>query len=161
MKICCNGKSILPVEKGKTIKGITNPLKLIAQYKFDKSIYDNLIPEFNPEFTNYEIVDEYLDTEDIVTTSTETIMIMNYDAEPDEYGILTTEYEVENVNTFSAENIVTRSIYSTDLPTLIRFGAGGSETPKTLCVLEVLYLNTSNVTNMSPQLLFTYSIMRK
>lgn len=34
---------------------------IIAQYKFDKSIYANLIPEFNPEFTNYEIVDEYLD----------------------------------------------------------------------------------------------------
>ena len=70
---------------------------LIAQYKFDKSIYDNLIPEFNSEFTNYEIVDEYLDTEDIVTTTTETMMIMDYDAEPDEYGILTTEYEVENI----------------------------------------------------------------
>ena len=123
---------------------------LIVQYKFDKSIYDNLIPEFNTEFTNYEIIDEYLDTEDIVTTSTETIMIMNYDAEPDEYGILTTEYEVENVSTFSAENIVTRSIYSDELPTIIRFGNSKDmdETPKTLCVLEILYLNTNNVTDM-------------
>lgn len=85
---------------------------LIVQYKFDKSIYDNLIPEFNTEFTNYEIVDEYLDTEDIIITSTETMMLMNYDAKPDEYGVLTTEYEVENINTFSAENIVTRSIYN-------------------------------------------------
>ena len=74
------------------------------------------------EFTDYKIVDEYLDTEDIVTTSTETMMIMNYDAEPDEYGILTTEYEVENTSTFSAENIVTRSIYSSELPTMIKFG---------------------------------------
>jgi hypothetical protein len=81
-----------------------------------------LIPEFNAEFTNYEIVDEYLDTEDIVTTSTETMMLMNYDAEPDEYGVLTTEYEVENISTFAAENIVTRNIYSYELPTKMTFG---------------------------------------
>ena len=75
---------------------------MVAQYKFDKSIYDNLIPEFNAEFTNYEIVDEYLDTEDIVITSTETMLLMNYDAEPDEYGILTTEYEVEHISELEA-----------------------------------------------------------
>ena len=124
---------------------------IIAQYKFDKSIYDNLIPEFNPEFTNYEIVDEYLDTEDIVATSMETMLLMDYNAEPDEYGILTAEYKIENVNTFSSENIVTRTIYSNELPTLMRFGnpdtsgeTGDSNRYNSL--LEVLYLASSEIT---------------
>ena len=84
MKIFFQGKAISPIGstktlKGKTAKEIIDPSKrLIALYKFDKSIYENLIPEFNAEFTNYEIVDQYLDTEDIVTTTTETIMIMDY-----------------------------------------------------------------------------------
>ena len=124
---------------------------IIAQYKFDKSIYDNLIPEFNPEFTNYEIVDEYLDTEDIVATSLETMLLMDYNAEPDEYGILTAEYKIENVNTFSSENIVTRTIYSNELPTLMRFGnpdtsgeTGDSNRYNSL--LEVLYLASSEIT---------------
>ena len=34
---------------------------LIAQYKFDKSIHENLIPIFNTEFINYDIVDESSD----------------------------------------------------------------------------------------------------
>lgn len=119
---------------------------LIAQYKFDKSLYDNLIPEFSVEFTNYEIVDEYLDTEDIMVTSTETMMIMEYDAEPDEYGVLTTEYDVENISTFNAENIVTRSIYSDSLPTQMRFGSTASSGSNSL--LEILYLNTSELTAM-------------
>lgn len=119
---------------------------LIAQYKFDKSLYDNLIPEFSVEFTNYEIVDEYLDTEDIMVTSTETMMIMKYDAEPDEYGVLTTEYDVENISTFNAENIVTRSIYSDGLPTQMRFGSTASIGSNSL--LEILYLNTSELTAM-------------
>jgi surface protein len=123
----------------------------IAEYKFDKSIYANLIPEFNAEFTNYEIVDEYLDTEDIVATSMETMLLMDYNAEPDEYGILTTEYEVENVNTFSAENIVTRSIYSSELPTMMRFGnsdSGNTGMPaKYKSIINVLYINTKNLLN--------------
>lgn len=97
MKILYKGKQVNSYRKEISITPQTSPVyipKLIAQYKFDKSIYENLVPEFNAEFTSYEIVDEYLDTEDIVTTTTETMMIMNYDAEPDEYGILTTEYEV-------------------------------------------------------------------
>ena len=152
MKIFYKGKLVSSYGKGKKMEGRTTKYNgnLIAKYKFDKSIYDNLIPEFNAEFTNYKIVDEYLDTEDIVTTNTETITIMSYDAEPDEYGILTTEYEVENVSTFSAENIVTRSIYSTDLPTLIRFGTNwdtdnisGLQHPG-LSVLEIKYINVDS-----------------
>ena len=42
--------------------------RLIAQYKFDKNIYENLIPEFNSEFTNYELIDEYLDMEENIVT---------------------------------------------------------------------------------------------
>ena len=121
--------------------------QLVAQYKFDKSIYDNFIPEFNTEFTNYEIVDEYLDTEDIMTTSTETMMLFNSDSVPDEYGVLTTEYEIENISTFNAENITTRSIYSDNLPTKMRFGSiDGSGGINSL--LEVLCLNTSELTAM-------------
>ena len=52
---------------------------LIAQYKFDKSIHENLIPIFNTEFINYDIIDE------------------------------------------PSDNIIIRSIYSTDLPTTISF----------------------------------------
>lgn len=115
----------------------------IARYKFDKSIYDNLIPEFNVEFTNFEIVDEYLDTDDIVTSSTETMMLMSYDAEPDEYGVLTTEHEIESLNTFSAENIITRSIYSTELPTFINFNIDGKS-----ALLEIDHLNVNNITDM-------------
>ena len=96
---------------------------------------------------NYEIVDEYLDTEDIMTTSTETMMLFNSDSKPDEYGVLTTEYEIENISTFSAGNIVTRSIYSNSLPTKMKFGSvDGSGGINSL--LEVLYLNTSELTAM-------------
>jgi surface protein len=121
---------------------------LIAQYKFDKSIYDNLIPEFNAEFTNYEIEDEYLDTEDIVVSSTETMMLMSYDAEPDEYGILTTEYEVENVNTFSAENIVTRYIYNNNLPTLMKFGSKSGGSDSAYALIELTYAKVDELTTM-------------
>ena len=33
-------------------------MSIIAKYKFDSSIYADLIPEFNAEFTNYNITDE-------------------------------------------------------------------------------------------------------
>ena len=123
MRIFYNGRFINPKSgKGNSIKCLTSKKRLIAKYKFDKSIYENLIPEFNTGFTDYEIVDEYLDTVNMINTTTETIMLMNYNAEPDEYGVLTTEYEIETVNEFLAENIVTRSIYSNELPTMIRFG---------------------------------------
>ena len=117
--------------------------QLIARYKFDKSIYDNLIPEFSVEFINFEIVDEYLDTNDIVTTRTETMMLMSYDAEPDEYGVLTTESEIESLKTFSAENIITRSIYSSELPTFISFNNDGKSS-----LLEIDHLNINNITDM-------------
>ena len=125
---------------------------LIAKYKYDRSIYENLIPEFNAGFTNYEIVDEYLDTEDIITTNTKITLLRDYSAEPDEYGVLTTEYEVETTSEFKAENIVTRSIYSNKLPTLMRFGANNTgewtdTDARANSLLSVLYLN-ANLTTM-------------
>ena len=73
--------------------------QLIVKYKFNKSIYENLIPEFNDGFTNYEIVDENIDS-----------------------------------------GIVTRSIYSDDLPTSINFTSQTS-------LVEVNYLNSSELTS--------------
>ena len=35
---------------------------IIAKYKFNQNIYENFIPEFNSEFTNYTITDE-IDTD--------------------------------------------------------------------------------------------------
>lgn len=69
MKIFYKGKLVSSYGKGKKMEGRTKKYNgiLIAKYKFDKSIYDNLIPEFNAEFTDYKIIDEYLDTENIVT----------------------------------------------------------------------------------------------
>ena len=33
-------------------------MSIIAKYKFNQTIYENFIPEFNGEFTNYTITDE-------------------------------------------------------------------------------------------------------
>ena len=37
-------------------------MSIIAKYKFDQTIYENFIPEFNSEFTDYTITDE-IDTD--------------------------------------------------------------------------------------------------
>ena len=87
---------------------------IVAKYKFDGSVYADLIPEFNEEFTDYNITDE-----------------------------------VEG-------NIITRTIESDSLPTSMRFGcntdsgAGYSKevTNKELCLLEILDMDTSNLTTM-------------
>ena len=41
----------------------------VAQYKFDKSIYDNLIPAFNEDYINYNVVDESSDNNQIISRS--------------------------------------------------------------------------------------------
>ena len=63
--------NVSEVNAGGLVNSNWKVTSLIAQYKFDKSIYDNLIPEFNAEFANYTIEDEYLDAENenIVTRS--------------------------------------------------------------------------------------------
>ena len=144
-------KSQVDISTAESKYWIVTDKQLIAQYKFDKSIYANLIPEFNAGFTDYEIVDEYLDTVNMINTTTGTIMLMDYNAEPDEYGVLTTEYEVETTSEFLAENIVTRSIYAKELPYFINFGCSesnftGVDLSKEQSLLEVIYLNVSNLT---------------
>ena len=150
MKIFYNGKCIKAVLEGKVMESKSKGM-LIAKYKFDKSICDNLIPEFNTKFTNYEIVDEYLDTEDITTISTETILMFNSDSKPDEHGVLTTEYEVETPVLINAGDIVTRSIYSNELPTKMTFGydqdTSYSNATIASSLLSVISINCSKLVN--------------
>lgn len=42
---------------------------LIAQYKFNKTINENLIPAFNEDYINYNVVDESSDNKDIISRS--------------------------------------------------------------------------------------------
>lgn len=81
---------------------------LVTQYKFDNSIHGDLIPEFNEEFTEYEVVDDNIE-----------------------------------------ENITTRSIYSTELPTMLRFCERHEFDPRPESLLEVMHINTNNITDMS------------
>jgi surface protein len=90
--------------------------KIIADYRFNKAVYENYLPQFNSEFTNYRVADS------------------------------------------TAENIVTRKVISTDLPTMIRFGidcssdnieAGASSTSREQSLLEVRKVNMDNVNNVA------------
>lgn len=136
LRLFYNGKCIKAMSKGKTIESKSKGI-LIAKYKFDCSKAD-LFPEFNEGF-EYTFVDEQVDERDVMSIDRETVTVMTYDAEPDEYGILTTEYEVETPVLINAGDIITRSIYSNDLPTKVRF-----ENCEGL--LELLYLNISKLT---------------
>ena len=83
---------------------------VICKYKYDSSVYTDLIPEFNSGYSGYVITDE-----------------------------------VE-------ENIITRTIESSSLPTLMRFGRiwveGESSTDnRTDSLLEVLDMNTRELTS--------------
>ena len=84
---------------------------IICKYKFDSSIYNNLIPEFNSGYTGYAVSDT-----------------------------------VDG-------NIVTRTIECDVLPTLMSFGqvyvSGEVQQDYTRCLLEVLDMNTSELTNCS------------
>ena len=53
--------------------------------------------------------------------------------------------EVKNPST---ENIIVRSIYANELPTLMRFGAAGSSNSRSQSLLEVNYVNTDNLDTM-------------
>ena len=119
MKLFSNGRCIKAISEGKTIESKSKGI-LIAKYKFDCS-KANLFPEFNEGF-EYVFVDEQIDERDVMSVNRETVTVMTYDAEPDEYGILTTEYEVETPALINAGDIVTRSIYSNELPTKMTFG---------------------------------------
>ena len=114
MKIFHKGKLISPYGKGKKMEGrAKSNRRLIAQYKFDNTLYD-LIPEFNDGFI--------YDYKDII------------DGE-----------------------VTIRTIYSDSLPTTVRFGARTTSN-RALSLLEVDYLNTSNVTDMSYMFGYCYSL---
>ena len=118
--------------------------QLVAKYKFDKSIDANLIPVFDNNFVNYEIIDNQQDTENIQIKNYETELIMCYNAMPDENGVLTSEYEVGiTINEVLAENIVTRYIYSDD-----NFSECSFRDKTGLLVVEHLQV-TNKVSNMS------------
>ena len=106
MKIFHKGKLVSPYEKGRKLEVRAKISKqLIAEYKFDNTIYD-LFPEFSEGFTyTYEDVIE--------------------------------------------GNVTTRTIYSNNLPTLMRFGNTDSDTERCNSLIKVLYLNTKNVTDCS------------
>ena len=36
---------------------------IIAKYKFNSTLYADLVPEFNAEFTNYTVTDEATETD--------------------------------------------------------------------------------------------------
>ncbi|MBQ2408697.1 MAG: BspA family leucine-rich repeat surface protein, partial [Bacilli bacterium] len=82
---------------------------IVCKYKFDSSIYNNLIPEFNSGYNGY------------------------------------------TVNDTADGNIVTRTIECDVLPTLMRFGqvyvSGEVQEDYTRCLLEILDINTSELTS--------------
>ena len=150
LRLFYNGRCVKAISEGKTMESKSKGI-LIAKYKFDCSKAD-LFPEFNEGF-EYTFVDEQVDEADVLTVDRETVTVMTYDAEPDEYGVLTTEYEVETPVLINAGDIVTRSIYSNELPTLMRFGTTitDSTIPATNAesLLEVLSMNTTALETMS------------
>ena len=83
---------------------------IVCKYKFDSSVYSNLIPVFNDGYKGYTVSDE-IDSEN--------------------------------------SNYVIRTIECDTLPTMMRFGVGGQTVyDMQLSLLEVIKLDTSNVTTM-------------
>lgn len=146
MKLFSNGRCIKAISEGKIIESKSKGI-LIVKYKFDCS-KANLFPEFNEGF-EYVFVDEQIDERDVMSVNRETVTVMAYDAEPDEYGVLTTEYEVKTPVLINAGDIVTRSIYSNELPTLMTFGYYNNEPVVTSeaarSLLSIEYSNTNNL----------------
>lgn len=147
MRLFYNGRCIKAMSEGKVINIKTSDKILIAKYKFDCS-KANLFPEFNEGF-EYVFVDEQVDERDVMSIDRETVTVMTYDAEPDEYGVLTTEYEVETPVLINAGDIVTRSIYSNELPTKMTFGynqdSSYSNTTIASSLLSIISMNCSKL----------------
>lgn len=146
MKIFYKGKCIKPMSKSKTMEPKSKGI-LIVKYKFDCSKAD-LFPEFNEGF-EYTFVDEQVEERDVMSINRETVTVMTYDAKPDEYGVLTTEYEIETPVLINAGDIITRSIYSNELPTSMTFGYYNNEPVVTSeaarSLLSIEYSNTNNL----------------
>ena len=100
--------------KNWSIVSVSEGLKVLAKYKFAKSIWGSILPVINrpdKELTNYFIEDEYLDTESINVKFV---------------GV------AEEQTTIPANEIVTRTIYSIEgdlsgTANAIRFGPSGSD----------------------------------
>ena len=112
LRLFYNGKCIRSMSKDCVMKPKTDKI-LIAKHKFDCSKAD-LFPKFNEGF-EYIFVDEQIDKRDVMSVNRDTVTIMTYGAIPDEYGVLTTEYEVETLVLINAGDIITRSIYSENI----------------------------------------------
>lgn len=82
MKIYYKGTPVIPTSNNNVMDLRTSKKVLIFKYKFDNTLYNNLLPEFNAGFNDYVIVDD------------------------------------------TKGNIVTRSIYSEEIPSLISFDGG-------------------------------------
>ena len=89
---------------------ITTFSNIIAKYKFNQNTYADLIPTFNTDFTDYDIIDE-------IDTDSYTIRTIGNDS-----GVL---------------------------PTSIQFGDKSSANSQTESLLEVIYLNMTEITGMS------------
>lgn len=160
MRIFYNGRCIKAVSEGGVMNAESKGM-LIAKYKFDCSKCD-LFPVFNNggEY-EYTYIDEQVDEKDVMAIDIETVTVMTYDARPDENGILTTEYEVETPVLINAGDIVTRSIYSKELPTRIRFGEASSTPRDNGSLLEVMYLNITNkITHMNDMFMSCHNLIK-
>ena len=145
LRLFYNGKCIRPISEDCAMEPKTNKI-LIVKYKFDCSKAD-LFPIFNNGF-EYTFIDEHEQTVDVMGVDVETITLMTYDARPDSDGVLTTEVTVEEPVLLNADNIITRSIYSTELPTRMQFGSDTGGNDRSLSLIELLYADTSNMTSM-------------
>ena len=145
LRLFYNGKCIRSMSKDSVMKPKTDKI-LIPKYKFDCSKAD-LFPEFNEGF-EYVYVDEQIDERDVMSVNRETVTIMTYDAIPDEYEVLTTEYEVETPVLISAGDIITRSIHSENYPTKMIFGNTSSASNKSKSLIEIIYMDTQKITTM-------------
>ena len=105
---------------------------VIAKYKFNQTIYENFIPEFNSAFTDYTIIDE-IDTDGytirtIESDSLPTSIRFGAETQTDREKSLLEVYECNTENVTSMNNMFR---YCTNL-----------------ILLDTSHFNTSNVTNM-------------
>lgn len=139
--------------------------RLVAQYKFNKSIFEDLVPEFNSEFIEYEIIDEYLDMEDdIVTRSIYSlqknvyptmVMFGSIEKRDREKSLLTIEYLKVTDKFVTMENMFSNccnlswiyGIDSWDTSNVVNMKRMFYYC-KSLAVLDLNNFKTSNVTSM-------------
>ena len=139
-------------------------MSIIAKYKFDKTIYADLLPEFNPEFTSdkYNTTDEEVDgiiTRTIESDELPTLMRFGrvyVEGESTTDNRTDSLLEVLDMNTsglidcsnmFRCNTNLTSIICEWDTSNVADMGNMFSDCDK-LTTLDVGNFNTSNVTNM-------------